>query len=123
MDSEIEKRKFKVPSAIVTASCNVCAHSCPRKPHRTRLERWEEDTRPERPKGFLGALKWLLNPNQFRDEHPYDGSKGIWSAETWDKIELRAREQDIVCSLMPEHIMVSKKHYCGQFKPKTVIGD
>lgn len=120
------EKELKVPVAILDACCELCAHSCPRKPQQTILERWEEDTRPVRPTGLLGFLKGFFRGSEYwhsyKDEHPYKHS-GLFGAKWKDDIELTARKEDVTCSLMPKHRTVYRKHYCGQFKPKTVIGD
>lgn len=100
-------------------TCETCAYSAPRKPLQTYKEAWDEDTRPFRPKGFLGALKWLWNPHHYKDLSPYyDDDKRYWffGKEHADTVEKNNRQNIIICTFMPEHEKVHKKHYCGQHK-------
>jgi hypothetical protein len=101
-------------------SCIRCVHSSPRKPSKTYLEEWEQDTRPERPKGFLGALKALFKPDKYKGPHPYTikGRLGWCWAELHDAITT-AENKHVICQLLPEHVSVPRKHFCAGFIPKT----
>lgn len=104
--------------------CENCAHSSPRKARTTHLEAWEQDARPERPKGLIGALKEFINPKQFRNPHPYGKKERLCASvfEFRDACEIVARKTQVICTLMPKHVEVHREHYCGQFQEIPVRG-
>lgn len=95
----------------MTARCDGCRHWKLREPVPTRLEKWEADTRPERPKGFIGAMRWMWNPGQFREPHPY--------VDHWDKSMDECRREDNAnmgwCRRFPETEATHRAHHCGEF--------
>lgn len=102
-----------------TKACIDCDYSCPRKPIKTFMEQWEEDKRPERPKGFWGLLQWLYNPNKFKLEKPYkeeDNKDNIY--KHLDLLELVDRKNAVTCTLHPKWKKVNKNHFCGNYRWK-----
>lgn len=108
---------------MTNPKCENCVFWTARKARQTRLEEWEADTRPERPKGFLGALRWLWDPNQFKPPHPY--------SEEWLGDYTRAIDEGIAegnrmngyCSRFPEVAETSRDYGCGEFKPRLGLRD
>jgi hypothetical protein len=106
--------------------CDTCAHSRPRKPGPTYYEEWVADKRPERPKGFLGWLKWRFNPSAYKKQSPYadTGRYGMGKYyKAHDRTELRFRDSYLTCTLLPRHIEVIKVHFCSHYQPRPLNKD
>jgi hypothetical protein len=89
-------------------TCNTCAHFRPVKPRKTSLQRYEEDSRPESPKGFWGGLRWSWDPQKWRADPP-----SAWHLEL-DAAIVEDNAMGGWCSRFPKTEYVRRDYGCGE---------
>lgn len=95
---------------MAEARCWNCRFFEPNSHERTFQDAYEADERPERPDGFIGAMRWMWYPNQFRGPPPGDIEQ-IVDGMT-EKKNLAGR-----CRRFPKSRQVSRDYGCGEFDP------
>jgi hypothetical protein len=99
--------------------CANCRHWTANKHIKTPLEAWEADKRPERPKGFLGALRWLWDPQQYRGDKP--GTSGDSFDRALEMLEQGRAELSNSsgrCRRFPRSVETSRYYGCGEFEQR-----
>lgn len=90
--------------------CETCRFFEPNTPEKTLRQQWEEDTRPELPRGIVGLWCRIWSRAQFRVDEPTD----IWAMRADSYIS--NRNQAGRCRRFPRSVEVSRRYGCGEYQ-------
>ncbi len=91
--------------------CVSCRFYVPNRQETTLMQEWERDTRPERPMGIIGALRWVWHPAQFRAPRPDDEI-----GQYVDRLIVEKNNSGR-CVRRASSVKVSPNYWCGEYQP------